>query len=101
MTLQPYIDEARAYLDRGGAEGSVEEILYTIHKGAKLLERGDGDREGFEHQLYDLLFLLFELAAACDVDLDAAWERGRAMKDLPHLGTPRQTRQEGEGDVRT
>ncbi|HUV38270.1 MAG TPA: hypothetical protein VMY39_01590 [Planctomycetota bacterium] len=45
MTLKSQVDEARGFLEEGGAEGAAEEILCTIHSGAKLLARFEGDRE--------------------------------------------------------
>jgi hypothetical protein len=85
MGLNAFTDEARAFVEKIGAEESADEILYMIAKGAKLLERFRDDRDGLCHQLYDLMFLLFELAAKCDFDMDAEWEKGREKKAIRYL----------------
>jgi len=44
-----------------------------------------GDRPRLRHQAYDVLFLLFELAARLDLDLDAEWAAGRERKQAKYL----------------
>jgi hypothetical protein len=38
------------------------------------------------HQVYDMLFLLFEIAAQRGFDLDAEWNRGRERKEKKYFG---------------
>jgi hypothetical protein len=85
MGLNEFTAEARAFMENIGAQESADEILYMIQKGSKLLERVRDDPDALRHQLYDLMFLLFELAAKCDFDMDAEWSRGRDKKAIRYL----------------
>lgn len=37
------------------------------------------------HQIYDMLFILFEIAADNKFDLDAEWDKGRQRKKEKYL----------------
>ena len=50
------------------------------------LKESIGDRTELSHQIYDMTFLLFELAARFDLDLDAEWAKGRNRKQKKYLG---------------
>ena len=50
-----------------------------------LLKSSIGDRENLCHQIYDVLFILFELAGRYDCDLDLEWEKGRCKKQEKYL----------------
>ena len=38
-----------------------------------------------QHQLYDMIYLLFEIAAANDLDLDSEWQAGTKRKAEKYL----------------
>lgn len=39
------------------------------------------------HQIYDMLFILFEIAADNKFDLDAEWDKGRQRKKEKYLSS--------------
>ena len=43
------------------------------------------DEKIISHQVYDLLFLLFEIAFQYNVDLDSEWLAGRSRKQKKYL----------------
>lgn len=82
MSLNAFRDEAGDFLtsiDPGGKE-PPSEIIRMLDEEHGELKRSLGDAERLSHQIYDLIFLLFELAAKEGVDLDAQWDRGRERK---------------------
>jgi hypothetical protein len=51
-----------------------------------ILEHTDAtDRKAVGHQVYDLLFLLMEIASQYNVDLDHEWEAGQMRKAEKYL----------------
>ena len=74
MTLNDYRDHAGEFMAAIGAgEGDVSRILGWLDEESAALKEaaGGGDLPALRHQIYDMLFLLFELAARFDLDLDA------------------------------
>ncbi len=45
------------------------------------LKTSASDPPKFQHKVYDVLFLLFELAARHNLDLDHEWDNGRLRKE--------------------
>jgi len=86
MGLNDYRNEAGEFLRAIGArQEDVENIFHMLDGEAAALRRAVGDRPKLQHQVYDVLFLLFELADRFDLDLDAEWTRGRERKRRQHL----------------
>ncbi len=82
MSLNAYRDEAGEFLnavDPAGKE-SVSDILAMLDQEYAALKAALDDPERLSHQVYDVLFLLFELAAKSSLDLDAEWAQGRDNK---------------------
>ena len=74
-------DEAADFLKRVTDEPEpVSRILDMLDKEISLLKRSLDDNERVSHQLYDMLFLVFELAAVYSVNLDLEWRHGRERK---------------------
>ena len=81
MNLNLYRDEAKRFLEQIGAETEADEkIFQMLGDEIEELKKSIGDNVRTCHQVYDVLFLLFELAAKYDLDLDAEWEKGRQKK---------------------
>ena len=83
MTLNDYRDEAKEFMTAIGAGGEhVSKILGWLDEELAALKEAaaKGDLPKLRHQVYDVLFLLFELAARFDVDLDGEWADGRQRK---------------------
>lgn len=90
MTLNDCRDEAGAFLKAVGAdEEDMSKILgWLDDELAELKDAAAGDDlPGLRHQIYDVLFLLFELAARFDVDVDAEWAAGRERKRVKYVGS--------------
>jgi len=56
-----------------------------IDKELTCLKESIGNKGQFCHQIYDLLFLLFALAAQEDFDLDSEWTKGKEKKRKKYL----------------
>ena len=83
MDLNTYRDEAGQFMTAVGAGGErVEKILGWLDEELAGLKGavGRGDLPALGHQIYDVLFLLFELAARFDLDMDSEWTAGRQRK---------------------
>ena len=81
MGLNEFRDEAREFLvGIGQSEREASEIIPMLDEEVALLKSSIGDREKLCHQIYDVLFLLFELAGQYDCNLDLEWEKGREKK---------------------
>ena len=88
MALNDYRDEAAKFIAAIGAgEEHVSKIISWLDEElAGLKDTIDtDDLAQLRHQIYDLLFLLFELAARFDLDLDSEWTIGRERKRLKYL----------------
>ena len=87
MGLNDYRDEAGEFLRAIEAdEGQVSKILEWLDGEVALLKESVGDDKKLCHQVYDVLFLLFELAGRFGLDLDVEWDRGRERKRVKYLG---------------
>ena len=75
-------DEAGEFLaavDPAGEE-PVSAIIAMLDEEYAELKASLDDPGRLSHQIYDMLFLLFELAAKKNFDLDAEWHQGRDNK---------------------
>ena len=89
MTLNDYRDEAGEFLKAIAADREhVSKILSWLDDELNELKGAAGKTDLLElrHQIYDILFLLFELAARFDLDIDAEWVAGRDRKRAKYLG---------------
>jgi NTP pyrophosphatase (non-canonical NTP hydrolase) len=87
VTLNDYRDEAGRFLAAiGEGKGNKDKILTWLNEETVLLQKAadDGDWPKLRHQIYDVMFLLFELASRFDLDLDAEWETGRQRKQAKY-----------------
>ncbi len=74
MGLNQYRDEAGDFMKAlGGAAYSTAAIADMLREELNLLEKAVDDAPRLRHQIHDVLFLLFELAAIRDFDLDEEW----------------------------
>lgn len=55
-------------------------IVQALEEELAVLKANINDKAVVDHQLYDLLFLLLELAAHNHTNLDAEWHRGQEKK---------------------
>ena len=88
MTLNEHRDETGRFMAAIGADREpASKILTWLDDETAALKDAatKDDRPVLRHQIYDMLFLLFELAARFDLDLDAEWSAGRARKKAKYL----------------
>jgi len=86
MGLNDYRDEAGEFLRAVGAEDEdIAKILGMLDQEMILLKGAIHDRDRLRHQISDVLFLLMELAARFELDLDLEWENGRIKKREKYL----------------
>ena len=78
--MNDYRDEAGAFLRAIGAQGETTEELIGMLTGEFELLKNANEPDGLRHQIYDMLFILFEIASQHEFDLDGEWETGRERK---------------------
>ena len=75
MGLNAYRDEPGEFVAALGTSAASEEtVLQWLDEEVAELKASRGDAPRLCHQIYDVLFLLFSLAAQHDLDLEAEWE---------------------------
>ena len=86
MGLNKYRDEVGEFVDRISArEEPVSRVIDMLDEEITILKESLNDRERLNHQLYDVLFLLFEISAIYNLDMDTEWTRGRDRKRARYL----------------
>ncbi len=74
-------EEVQGFLDAlGDRKHTVEQMIADLEEELDLLKSSLGDREGFSHQIYDMVFILLMIAAESKVDLDEQWAAGWEKK---------------------
>ncbi len=80
-------DEAGRFLASiGDKQTTASEVMTMLDEEIALLKASLNDRQRLSHQAYDVVFLLFELAALHGVDLDGEWAAGRERKRSKYGG---------------
>ncbi|MDO4199958.1 MAG: hypothetical protein Q4D57_04320 [Clostridia bacterium] len=84
MNLNDYKNEAKEFLikiDNFGKNQSQK--LVWLEKEFELLKSAveDADNQAISHQIYDMMYLLFEIAADNNCDLNSEWARGKSKKN--------------------
>jgi hypothetical protein len=82
MSLNTFRDEAGEFLAAvdPAREEPVSAIIDMLDREYAELKASLNDPALLSHEIYDMLFLLFELAAKNGCDLDAEWTQGRDNK---------------------
>ena len=71
MGLNTYRDEVDEFLDGIAArEKPISRVINMLDEEISLLKESLNDRERLSHQIYDVLFLLFEIAAIYNLNID-------------------------------
>lgn len=82
MNLNAFRDEVADFLrmvDPQGRESDAT-LLAMLEEKYGSLKMAAGKPDQLPHRIYDVLFMLFEIAARHGCDLDAEWEAGRIRK---------------------
>lgn len=88
MSLNEYKNEVKEFLIRmESLNGDNHQKITWLNEEFQLLKKAvnDLERDKIEHQIYDMLYLLFEMAADNNFDLDKEWEKGRKRKQDKYL----------------
>jgi len=86
MGLNVYRDEVAEFLVKIAARGEpVSRVMGMLDEEIALLKESLDDRKRLSHQLYDTLFLLFEIAVMYNLDIDSEWVQGREKKRAKYL----------------
>ena len=86
MGLNGYRDVVAEFLDKiDTRDEPVSRVMDMLDEEGALLKESLDDRERLSHQLYDVLFLLFEIAAVYNLDMDAEWAKGRERKRAKYM----------------
>lgn len=88
MSLNEYKNEVRDFLLRmGSLNGDNHQKTTWLGEEFELLKKAvnASERDKIEHQLYDMLYLLFEIAADNDFNLDKEWQTGSKRKQEKYL----------------
>jgi len=89
MGLNVYRDEVAEFIDKIAArEEPVSRVVGMLDEEITLLKESLNDRERLKHQLYDVLFLLFAIAAMYNLDMDSEWAQGRERKQAKYPRKP-------------
>ena len=88
MGLNIFRDEAGAFLDAIGKPSENSEAILSMLKDEMAeLSISLSDSSQLRHQIYDMLFLLFELASRHNLDLDTEWQIGHVRKQAKYLSS--------------
>ena len=88
MSLNEYKNEVREFLIRmDSLNGDNHQKIIWLNEEFELLKKAvsGSERDKIEHQLYDMLYLIFEMAADNNFDLDKEWQKGRKRKQEKYL----------------
>lgn len=88
MSLNNYTEEARDFLEKMNAlNENIELKLKWLDEEFQLLNNAveKKDKNKIQHQIYDMLFILFEISADYNLDLDNEWNFDRKRKQEKYL----------------
>lgn len=88
MSLNEYKNEVREFLIRmDSLNGDNNQKITWLNEEFEILKMAvnASERDNIEHQVYDMLYLLFEIAADNNFDLDKQWQNGRERKQEKYL----------------
>ncbi len=88
LSLNNYRDEAGEFLKRIGAENEgLESKVKMLEDEFDTLKLSMNEPRKLNHQIYDMLFLLFEIASETNFDIDTEWDNGRIRKQEKYIKT--------------
>lgn len=86
MGLNTYRDEVCDFLDGiDTRDKPISQVMEMLDEEVTLLKGSLDNRERLSHKIYDLLFLPFEITAIHNLDMDAAWTKGKEKKQARYL----------------
>ena len=88
MKLNDYRDEVEIFLKKiDNFQKNSNQKIYWLEKELSLLKIAvkNSDECDISHQIYDMMYLLLEIAADYRCDLDKEWESGNKKKQEKYL----------------
>jgi NTP pyrophosphatase (non-canonical NTP hydrolase) len=88
MSLNDYKEEVKDFLQKINSLNENTELkLNWLEEELLLLKDAvdKDDKDKVRHQIYDMLFILFEITVDYDLDLDSEWNIGRNRKQEKYL----------------
>jgi len=86
LSLNNYRDEAGDFLKNIGTENKgIEEKIKWLEEEFNILKASIDEPSKLNHQVYDMLFLLFEIAFESNMDIDKEWNNGRVRKQKKYI----------------
>ncbi|MFH1089450.1 MAG: hypothetical protein V1716_03435 [Candidatus Uhrbacteria bacterium] len=81
MSLNNLRDQVADFLNKLKENKFTEDdILNEIENKLSIIRSSRDDDNEYRHQIYDILYLLLELAAKHNYDLDDEWQKGQIRK---------------------
>ena len=86
MDLNSYKREVQNFL-RGleDKNWSIDYKISELGREYEKLKSNITDKELASHQIYDMLFILFEISCDLDVDVEKEWQKGKVRKQKKYL----------------
>ena len=84
MSLNDYRDEVEIFLKKVNSYGkNTEQKINWLNNEFSLLKTAikNSDKNSISHQIYDMMYLLFELSADFRCNLDEEWQIGNIKKE--------------------
>ncbi len=88
MKLNDYKDEVKDFMKRIDAfDKNTKQKISWLEKEFELLKISvdNSKSEAICHQIYDMIYLLLEIAADNDCDLDSEWNKGAKKKQEKYI----------------
>lgn len=81
MSLNSLRDQVADFLNKLKEDKFTEDdILNEIDNKLSMIRNSHDNDSEYHHQIYDILYLLLELAAKHKFDLDDEWQKGQIRK---------------------
>lgn len=93
MSLNDYRDEAGVFLRKIGArndESDTDVKINMLEEEFNILKEVANNPDRLKHQIYDMLFILFEIASDHKFDLDNEWNKGKRHKEEKYISKCRE-----------
>lgn len=86
LSLNNYRDEAGDFLKKIGSDNlGIEEKVKWLEEEFNILKTSINEPSKLNHQVYDMLFLLFEIAFESNMDIETEWNNGRIRKQKKYI----------------
>lgn len=86
MSLNGYRDEAEDFLKKIGAKNDGSDTkVNMLEEEFNILKEVIDNPDKLKHQIYDMLFILFEIASDHRFDLYNEWNKGKKRKEEKYI----------------